>query len=168
MTIEKLKNVITISFFAIFYKSQIKKIMRSPLINLPKSDNQLTVNQLWETADFYLQIGRINQSILLAYEAVKQDNQQQQRYQNHYLKSLQIGAEIAEEIDDYSRASFYWEQLTKQQPNNSQFWYGLGIAKANLGDYEGAKTAFNYCLQIQPNYPKAQEQIKQIESLLTP
>lgn len=144
-------------------------MIRSPLINLPKSDNQLTVNQLWETADFYLQIGRINQSILLAYEAVKQDNsQQQQRYHKHYLKSLQIGAEIAEEIEDYPRASFYWEQLTKQQPNHSQFWYGLGIAKANLGDYQGAKIAFNYCLQLQPNHPKVQAQIKQIESLLTP
>lgn len=140
-------------------------MIRSPLILVSDNNSPLTVNQLWETATFYLQIGRINQSILLAYEAVKQDQQQQERYQNHYLKCLEIGAEIAEEIDDYPRAVFYWEQLTKQQSNNSQFWYALGIAKANLGDYQGAKTALNYCLNLQPNHPKAQLQLKQIESL---
>jgi tetratricopeptide (TPR) repeat protein len=141
--------------------------MRSPLMTLASDSENLTVDQLWEIAQFYLKVGKINQSLMLAYHIVQQDNQQQQNYQNHCLKALHLGAEIAEEIEDYQRSAYYWEQLTKQQPRNPVFWYGLGIAKANLRDYQGAKVSLNYCLQLQPNHPKARQQLNQISNLVT-
>lgn len=111
-------------------------------------------------------MGKFNQSLTLAYRAAQQDPSQQQQYQIYYLETVRLAAEFAEEIDDYPRAAYYWEQVAQQQPQNGDAWYGLGLAKANLGDFNGAKGALSRCLQLQPGNERARSHLQEIQQSL--
>ncbi|MBZ8180736.1 tetratricopeptide repeat protein [Oscillatoria salina] len=140
--------------------------MNSPIILLQEINEEISPTELWEAAKICLKIGKLNQSLTLAYKIVQEDSTQQENYQKHYLEAIELGAEFAEEIGDYPRAAYYWEQMTQHQPNDSNAWYGLGIAKANLRDYQGAERALNQCLQLQPGNSNARSHLLEIQQLL--
>ncbi|MBD1803878.1 hypothetical protein H6F98_00090 [Microcoleus sp. FACHB-SPT15] len=140
--------------------------MRSPIVSLQQLDSDLSVSNLWAAAKLCLQMGRLNQSLTIAYSAAQQDPTQQQLYKNHYVEVVKLGAEFAEEIGDYSRAAYYWEQLTQQLPQDASAWHGLGLAKANLQDYRGAEMALNKCLQLEPENQKARSHFIEIQQML--
>jgi Flp pilus assembly protein TadD len=120
----------------------------------------------WSTVNLYLQLGRLNQSLQLAYGLAQQDTSQQQRYLNHQNNVIRQGAEFAEEIGDYSRAIHYWNQVLQCNPNQGDAWYGLGLARANLQDYSGAEAAMQEALQLAPGDPKIQSHLANLQSLL--
>ncbi|MDY7012459.1 MAG: hypothetical protein SVX43_02460 [Cyanobacteriota bacterium] len=140
--------------------------MQSPVIALQNINANSSVAELWTAAKVCLQMGRFNQSLTLAYRAVQQDPSQQQQYQIHYLETVRLAAEFAEEIEDYPRAAYYWEQVTQQQPQNADAWYGLGLAKANLQDYPGAQGALTRCVQLQPGNERARSHLQEIQQIL--
>ncbi len=132
--------------------------MQSPLA--------LTDSINWNTAHLYLSIGRLNQALTLAYEVVQKEPTQQEIYLNFCLKAMRLGAEFAEESEDYVKAAFYWEQITQRQPQNAEAWYGLGIAKANLQDYRAADAYLRRSLQIDPNNQKMRNMLQGIQAHL--
>ena len=140
--------------------------MKSPLILLPTDNNQLSTATVWQTAKFYLKLGYFNQALTLAYSLSQKDISQQKNYQQFYTEAIKLGAEFAEEIEDFQRAVYYWEQLAKQNSQDADIWYGLGIAKANLQDYPGSINALNRCLQLKPDHPKARSRLMEIQSLI--
>lgn len=131
--------------------------MRSPITT--------TDTTVWQSGELSLKLGRITQFLQIAYTATQKDANQQ-LYRERYLQAIKLGAEFAEEIEDYSKAVYYWEQLTQQLPQSADVWYGLGIAKANLSDYRGAELALNRALQIEPNYQKARSHLAQIQQII--
>jgi tetratricopeptide (TPR) repeat protein len=140
--------------------------MISPIIPIQKLDSTTPNSDLWIAAKVCLKLGKLNQSLTIAYAAVQKDPTQQQLYKKHYTESVQLGAEFAEEIGDYSRAAYYWEQLTQQLPQDANAWYGLGLAKANLQDYQGAEIALNRVLQLEPGNQKARAHLREINQLI--
>lgn len=141
--------------------------MISPLMLVQKlSADSATTAEIWDISKFCLQIGRLNQSLTIAYSVVQKDPDQQQLYRERYIESVRLGAEFAEEIGDYHRAAYYWEQLTKQLPQEITGWHGLGVAKANLQDYRGAEIALNRCLQLQPGNQQVRSHLAKIQQLL--
>jgi Flp pilus assembly protein TadD len=126
----------------------------------------LSIDSQWQLASQLIQIGRLNQSVQLAYDIANRDPSQVSIYQRFQIDLLQYGAEFSEEIGDFSRAVYYWGQLTQQQSHNPVVWYGLGIAYANLSDFSNAAQALQRSLQINPNDPKVQNQLSNIQSLL--
>jgi tetratricopeptide (TPR) repeat protein len=141
--------------------------MQSPIALLSSTTATTQApTSLWRVSDLYLKLGRVSQSLNLAYRVVQQDHSQQQQYRNHHLEALQLGAEFADEIGDYPRSVFYWEQLIQQTPQNADVFYGLGIAKANVQDYRGAAAALAQTLQLQPSHEKARSHLQEIQGLL--
>lgn len=141
--------------------------MKSPLVD-SHNFNTAEASQLWNLSQVYRQLGKIHLALSLAYNATQKETDSQQRYRNYYLETIRLGAEFAEEIEDYPRAAYYWEQLTQQQSQNFAAWYGLGLAKANLEDYQGAVIALNRALQIEPNNNKVRSHLAAIQQLLNP
>ncbi len=139
--------------------------MLSPLFSLQQIEPNTPASQLWQAAKSCLKLGRINQSLTLAYSAAQKDPNQPQLYRNYYIEAVKLGAEFAEEIGDYQRASYYWEQLIQQVPQDGEAWYGLGIAKANLGDYGGAERALLRTLELVPGNQKARMQLREIQEI---
>lgn len=137
--------------------------MQSPIARFQNPNSNLSIPELWAAATFCQQIGRFNQSLMLAYSAFQQDASQQQKYQIHYLETMRLAAEFAEEIEDYPRAASCWEQVTQQQPQNGEAWHGLGVAKANLGDRAGAIAALQQCLQLQPRNERARSLLQEVQ-----
>lgn len=133
-------------------------MMQSPLA--------LTDSINWNTAHLYLSLGRLNQAMNLAYEVMQKDATQQEAYLSFSLKAMRLGAEFGEEIEDPSKAAFYWEQITQRQPQNAEAWYGLGVAKANLQDFRGAEACLMRALQIDPNNPKIRNMLQEVQKQL--
>lgn len=141
--------------------------MRSPLVSIQKLNAASTPTaEIWQTAKLCLKLGRLNQSLAVAYNVAQKDTSSQQIYREHYIEAVKLGAEFAEEIGDYGKAAYYWEQLTQHQPKDAVAWYGLGIAKANLEDYRGAQKALNQSLQLEPGNVKARNYLREIQQLL--
>ncbi|MBW4630876.1 MAG: tetratricopeptide repeat protein [Iphinoe sp. HA4291-MV1] len=141
--------------------------MNSPLIAIQKiSKGSTQLAELWQASKLCLKLGRLNQSLTIAYSAAQKNPAQQQLYNQHYLESMRLGAEFAEEIGDNQRAAYYWEQLTQQLPQDSTAWHGLGIAKANLQDYPSAERALNRALQIEPGNQKVRMQLAEVRQRL--
>ncbi len=138
--------------------------MQSPIKNLYGLEVNSTVGDRWQAASLCLKLGRLNQSLALAYSIVQQDVSQQQFYTEHSLKAIKLGAEFAEEVGDHAKAVFYWEQLTKQSPQSAEAWYGLGIAKANLQDYRGAEASLSQALRLEPQNQKVRQQLLTIQT----
>ena len=133
-------------------------MMQSPLA--------LTDSINWSTAYLYLSIGRLNQAMNLAYEVMQKDATQQEAYLSFSLKAMRLGAEFGEEIEDYVKAAFYWEQITQRQPQNAEAWYGLGVAKANLQDLRGAEACLMRSLQIDPTNQKIRNMLQEVQKQL--
>ncbi|MFB2917919.1 tetratricopeptide repeat protein [Aerosakkonema funiforme] len=140
--------------------------MISPLVSIQQLNSKSSISELWIVAKEYLKLGKLNQSLTIAYAAVQKDPSQQQLYKKHYIESVRLGAEFAEEIGDYSRSAYYWEQLTQQLPQDAGAWYGLGLAKANLQDYQGAEIALNRVLQLEPGNQKTRLHLREIQQLI--
>jgi tetratricopeptide (TPR) repeat protein len=140
--------------------------MQSPLDNQQRLENSLSVQALFKIAKTYQEIGRFNQSLAIAYNAYQKEQNLQQQYQQHYIETIKLGAELAEEIGNHQQAAYYWEQLVKYQPNNSNAWHGLGLAKANLQDYTTAEQALNKCLKLQPDHQKVRSQLQEIQKMV--
>lgn len=141
--------------------------MQSPLILAEESNKGIQpISQQWQTAQLYLQLGRLNQSLQFAYSLVQRDATQQQQYLQHQSQTIRIGAEFAEEIGDHARAVYYWEQLTRQTPQDSEAWYGLGIAKANLQDFQGAASDFQQVLRLSPGHQRARSYLQEVQECL--
>jgi tetratricopeptide (TPR) repeat protein len=141
--------------------------MQSPLIITEQSNKEIQpISQQWQIAQLYLQLGRLNQSLQFAYSLVQQDAAQKQQYLQHQSQTIRIGAEFAEEIGDHAKAAYYWEQLTRQAPRDSEAWYGLGIAKANLQDFQGAANAFQQVLRLSPGHQKARSYLQEVQGCL--
>jgi tetratricopeptide (TPR) repeat protein len=140
--------------------------MKSPLLLLQTNDSQLSTSTIWQMAKLYLKLGQFNQALMLAYSLTQKDLSQQKNYQQFYSEAIKLGAEFAEEIEDFQRAAYYWEQLAKQNSQDADIWYGLGIAKANLQDYPGSINALNRCLQLNPDHPKAGSRLLEVQQLL--
>jgi cytochrome c-type biogenesis protein CcmH/NrfG len=138
--------------------------MRSPL--LPPESNLQSLEELWAIVDLYLNLGKFNQSLQLAYRLLQRDANQQSRYLNHQQRCMRSGAEFAEEIGDHHRAAYYWEQVLQQQPQDANAWYGLGLAKANVQDFGGAQIALSRALQWEPNNSKIRSHLIEIEQFL--
>ncbi len=140
--------------------------MKSPLSDF-QNLNSSDVSQLWQLSQLYRQLGKIQASLSFAYNAIQKETNSQQRYRNYYLETIRLGAEFAEEIEDYPRAVYYWEQLVQQQPDNFSAWYGLGLAKANIEDYQGAEMALTRAFQLEPTHQKVRSHLAEIQQLLT-
>ena len=140
--------------------------MLSPTVSLQKLNASTPNSDIWNAAKLSLQIGKFNQSLMIAYSTVQKDPNQQQIYKKHYIEVMKLGAEFAEEIEDYHKAAYYWEQLTKQVPNDGNAWHGLGLAKANLQDYQGAMMALNKALQLEPTNQKIRSQLLDIKQMI--
>jgi Flp pilus assembly protein TadD len=138
--------------------------MKSPLTITQNLDISTTSSQAWQVADLYLKVGRLNQSLVVAYNIVQKDPGQQSIYTKYCLTAIQLGAEFAEEIGDYAKAAFYWEQLTKQVPQNVEAWHGLAVAKANLGDFRGAELAVGQALRIEPKNQKLRQLLSKVQA----
>lgn len=131
--------------------------MNSALTAIEKLDTpNVSSDDVWNIAKTLLQVGRLDRSIELAYSLVQQDPSQRSKYNQHYLSVLQLGAEFAEEVSDFHRAAYYWEQLLQQQPQMVEAWYGLALAQANLGEISQAQRAIERCLQIDPRHSQSQ------------
>lgn len=141
-------------------------MIQSPIISIQKLGSETAVAELWQIAKMCLKLGKINQSLQLAYSITQKDPSQQQLYRKHYLETVKLGAEFAEEIGDHPRAAYYWEQLTQQLPQDATAWYGLGIAKANLQDYRSAEMALNRSLHLAPGNQKARNYLTEIQQLI--
>lgn len=141
--------------------------MESPLIKQQDIQSGLSANTFFNVAKTYQQIGRFNQSLAVAYSATQKDSDLQKQYQAHYIETIKLGAEFAEEIGNHHLAAHYWEHLIKYQAKNSDAWHGLGIAKANLKDFSAAQQALAKCLQIQPNNHKVRNQLQEIQQLVS-
>ncbi|MEH2114643.1 hypothetical protein [Nostoc sp.] len=141
--------------------------MISPLISVQKkAEMTASGDDLWQTAKLFIQLGKFNQSLTIAYTATQNDPTQKKLYRQHYLETMRLGAEFAEEISDYQRAAYYWEQVTQQSSQDVTAWHGLGIAKANLQDYCGAEMALHRALQITPGNQKIKQHLIEIQQLL--
>lgn len=140
--------------------------MLSPTISLQTINENTSTSDIWKAAKLTLQIGRFNQSLIIAYSIFQKDPNQQQMYRDHYIQVMKLGAEFAEEIEDYHKAAYYWEQLTKQLPNDVNAWHGLGLAKANLQDYQGAIIALTQALKLQPGNQKIRDHLLDIKQML--
>lgn len=140
--------------------------MLSPTVSLQKISSNTSTSDIWNAAKLSLKLGRGQQSLMIAYSAVQQDPNQQQMYKNHYIQVMRLGAEFAEEIEDHHKAAYYWDQLTKQTPNDGNAWYGLGVAKANLQDYQGSIIALNQALNLQPANQKIRSMLIEVQQIL--
>jgi tetratricopeptide (TPR) repeat protein len=136
--------------------------MQSPIAPCYANPNALSPSDRWSLAELYLQLGKLNQSLQLAYSILQQDPSQQQRYLIHQQKVHQLGAEFAEEIADYNRAAYYWHNVTQSQSHNADAWHGLGLAQANLQHYQEAKLALERSLQLNPNNEKVKQNLQQV------
>lgn len=139
--------------------------MKSPIAILHTLLEPSSGSSAWETVDLCRQLGKFHQSLSLAYGLVQQDSSQQQRYHQHYVETMKLGAEFAEEIGDHHRAAHYWEQLVQQVPNHFHAWHGLGLAKANLQDFRGAEVALSRALQLEPNNLKVRSQLSEVQQM---
>jgi tetratricopeptide (TPR) repeat protein len=141
--------------------------MKSPILSFQYAiDQPLTHQDLWHAAALQLQLGHFNQSLQLAYAAVQNDPSYQSRYLQLQADVVRLGAEFAEEIGDYPKAAYYWEQWVQQQPHNVDALYGLGIAKANVSDYRGAAIALREVLRLQPGHDRARSHLATIQQLI--
>jgi tetratricopeptide (TPR) repeat protein len=119
----------------------------------------------WQAVDIYIKLGHIDRALQTASEIVQRDSSQQQVFRTKYPEMIRLGAEFAEEICDYPKAVYYWEQLLQQQPQMIDAWYGLGLAKANLGEISEAKRAIDRSLQLDPRHAPSQRLLANIRSL---
>lgn len=143
--------------------------MLSPLVLADQVDIATTSStKCWQLIQLYLKLGKFNQSAQAAYGLVQRDPGQLQAYNNHQLSILRLGAEFAEEIENFNQAAYYWEQITKQYPQDADAWYGLGLARANLGkDFlPGAESALIRALQLSPGNSRIQQNLVNIQSIL--
>jgi Flp pilus assembly protein TadD len=143
--------------------------MLSPLLTIDRVGIATTpTNECWDSIQLALKLGRLSKSAQAAYTLVQRDPTQAQAYHQHQMTLLQLGAEFAEEVENYHHAAYYWEQVTKQQPKNIDAWYGLGLARANLGnDYlPGAEAALIQALKLNPTKEKIRENLMQVQSML--
>jgi|GEM_PF-2044648 len=138
--------------------------MKSPLTVIQNLDVSKISSQSWQVASLCLKVGRLNQSLSLAYDIVQKDPSQKSIYTKHCIIAIQLGAEFAEEIDDCGKAAFYWEQVTKQAPQNMAAWHGLAVAKANLGDFDGAELALGQALRIEPQNQKLRKLLSEVQA----
>jgi tetratricopeptide (TPR) repeat protein len=118
----------------------------------------------WEAVDMYIKLGRIDHALYLSSYIVQQDDSQQYLLQAKYPEMVCLGAEFAEEIGDYSKAAYYWEQLLRRQPRMIEAWYGLALAKANVGEISQAQRALEQSLQIDPGYLPSQKLLLSIRN----
>jgi Flp pilus assembly protein TadD len=128
--------------------------MRSPLLDQSPS---------WNLAELYLNLGRFTQSLEVAYALVQRDGAQSDRYILHQWRTMRLGAEFSEEMGDTHRAAYYWEQVVQQEPQDAYAWYGLGLAKANLQDFYGAKVSLAQALSLEPRDLKIRTSLAEIE-----
>jgi tetratricopeptide (TPR) repeat protein len=119
----------------------------------------------WQAVDIYIKLGHIDRALQTASEIVQRDGSQQQVFRTKYPEIIRLGAEFAEEICDYPKAVYYWEQLLQQQPQMVEAWYGLALAKANLGEISEAKRAIDRSLQIDPRHSPSQRLLANLRSL---
>jgi tetratricopeptide (TPR) repeat protein len=118
----------------------------------------------WQAVDIYIKLGHIDRALQTASEIVQQDSSQQQIFRTKYPEIIRLGAEFAEEICDYPKAVYYWEQLLQQQPQMVDAWYGLALAKANLGEISDAKRAIDRSLQIDPRHSLSQRLLENLHN----
>lgn len=141
--------------------------MLSPLVAVHKLEvGTANISDIWKAVNICLKLGRINESLTIAYNAAQKDASQQQLYGNHYIKAMRLGAELAEEIGNHHQTEHYWQQLTKYVPNNIEAWYGLAVARANLEKYEEARQAASQVLQLDPEYQKVRSLLIYIQQHL--
>lgn len=57
----------------------------------------------------------------------------------------------------YTTARAKFEEATKEDPNLSQAWNGLGYSLRKLGDYKAALTAYDKAIELRYGYPEATE-----------
>jgi tetratricopeptide (TPR) repeat protein len=119
----------------------------------------------WQAVDIYIKLGHIDRALHTAAAIVQQDSSQQQVFRTKYPEIIRLGAEFAEEIGDYSKAAYCWEQLLQQQPQMIDAWYGLALAKANSGEIMEAKRAIDRSLQIDPRHAPSQRLLANLRKL---
>jgi tetratricopeptide (TPR) repeat protein len=110
----------------------------------------------WQAVDIYIKLGHIDRALQTASEIVQRDSSQQQVFRTKYPEIIRLGAEFVEEICDYPKAVYYWEQFLQQQPHVADAWYGLALAQANLGEIQQAQRAIDRSLQIDPRHSASQ------------
>jgi len=138
--------------------------MQSPILLAFIDKPNATGEQLWQASILCLRLGYIPQSMTFAFEAVKKEPDWQARYNSYYLYALKLAAEFYEEIGNYTNTMFYWEQVTKQTPQNMEAWHGLAVAKANLGDFGGAELALGQALRIEPQNQKLRKLLSEVQA----
>jgi tetratricopeptide (TPR) repeat protein len=57
----------------------------------------------------------------------------------------------------YTTARAKFEEATKEDPNLSQAWNGLGYSSRKLGNYKAALAAYDKAIELRPGYPEATE-----------
>jgi uncharacterized protein HemY len=143
--------------------------MLSPLSTIDRVDiTTAPTNECWDSIQLALKLGRLSQSAQAAYTLVQRDPTQAQNYHQHQMTLFRLGAEFAEEVENYHHAAYYWEQITKQQPQDIDAWYGLGLARANLGNeyLPGAEIALIEALKLNPTKIKIRQNLTKVQSML--
>ena len=59
------------------------------------------------------------------------------------------------ERGDYAQAAHWYREAVKEQPENSQHYYNLGISHMRSDDVEGAEIALRMCVQANKNFADA-------------
>lgn len=68
------------------------------------------------------------------------------------------------QANEHTRASVAFERAVVLSPNHPSFHFNLATSRTFLGNLEGAKQAYEECLQIMPSYWKAHLALAQLRS----
>ncbi len=72
------------------------------------------------------------------------------------LSNVYIQQAFQDAKDKKLQNSLYWfDRASKIFPQDPEIWYNLGGAAFSLGDYARARSAFERCLQLNPNHTQA-------------
>lgn len=68
--------------------------------------------------------------------------------------------------DALERASLLLAEATRLEPDNPAAWLNLGVARASLGDADGARLAWHSVLELNPGDPHATANLQTLEDAL--
>lgn len=82
----------------------------------------------------------------------------------HLAGRLGLGKSLVMEKRS-AEAARMLEQVVARDVRQAEAWYFLGVARLQVEDVEGARTAFSSCLEARPGYEPARKQIEILDRL---
>lgn len=68
---------------------------------------------------------------------------------------LEFGVKVALK-GAWNEAAFRFEKATRAEPDNARAFNNLGVARENIGDFEGARKAYERALELEPDDKRIQ------------